>query len=76
MISRVEIALDRELDNRHVSLRKHQPQGSPCSVVKTTHRIDIAGQTCRFEEIDYLPGEIRTPRCRIGDIVYQSGGNP
>jgi hypothetical protein len=58
---RVQTLLDRELNNGHLSLGKHEAQRYPCSMVETPGGIEITQKTCRLEKIDYLSGEIRTP---------------
>jgi hypothetical protein len=69
----VQTPLDRKLDNRHVSLGEHESQRYPCSMIETPGRIEITGETCRFEKIDHMSGEIRTPLSWIIDEVQFRG---
>src|SRR5208337_4929916 len=62
---RVEMPLDRELDNRHTGLRVHQHEGHPGPVIESPARVAVTGNTSRFDKVRSPGGEFLRSGCGI-----------
>jgi hypothetical protein len=56
---RVDVTLDRELDDRDPGFRVHQHQGYPGAVIQPPPGITVAGESCCLNEAGDPVGEFR-----------------